>query len=341
MNANVLLGLLLIATGAFTSGSFSVPLLKVKGWKWENSWLAFSLFAYIIVPLLLCLIFSPGFMKVYASVSTEKLLWILFLGFVYGIANVTFGLSLRYLGLSLGYALSLGLMMAIGTLVPPILDGKLSGLFQSKNGSLLIAGVIVSLIGIAISAHAGIQRDKTKEKEAGSEFNLPKGLLFALIVGIFGAALSLGISEGKPLADQAIASGTNPLFQDSPVFLLIFSGSFVSTFIWCMVMAKQNKSMAGFVKTENNTLSTNYFFAGLSGFLWFINFFFFGMGKNRMGDITYTAWGILMTLTIVCATLWGLYRGEWKGVSKKIHFEMWLGLIILIAAAFMIGISGS
>lgn len=341
MNVNILFGLLLIAIGAFTSGSFSVPLLKVKGWKWENSWLAFSLFAYLIVPLLLCLIFSPGFIKVYGSVSSGKLIWILFLGFVYGIANVTFGLSLRYLGLSLGYALSLGLMMAIGTLVPPILDGKLSGMFQSSTGNLLIAGVIVSLIGIAISAYAGIQRDKTKEKEPGSEFNLPKGLLFALMVGIFGAALSLAIEQGKPLADQAVANGTNPLFQDSPVFLLIFSGSFVSTFIWCMVMAKRNKSIISFVKTENKTLSTNYFFVGLAGFLWFINFFFFGMGKNRMGDITYTAWGILMTLTIVCATLWGIYRGEWKGVSKKIHFEMWLGLIVLIAAAFMIGISGS
>ncbi len=341
MNANILLGLLLIAIGAFTSGSFSVPLLKVKGWKWENSWLAFSLFAYIIVPLLLCLIFSPGFVKVFQSVSSTKIIWIFFLGCVYGIANLTFGLSLRYLGLSLGYALSLGLMMAIGTLVPPLLDGKLLAMFQNGTGNLLIAGVIVSAIGIAISAHAGIQRDKTKKKDAGSEFNLPKGLLSALIVGIFGAALSLAIEQGKPLGDQAIANGTNPLFQDSPVFLLIFSGSFVTTFIWCMIMAQKNKSILNFVKTENKTLSTNYLFAGLAGFLWFINFFFFGMGKSRMGNITYTSWGILMTLTIVCATIWGIYHGEWKDVSKKIHIEMWLGLIILIAAAFMIGISGS
>lgn len=339
MNSNILFGLLLIATGAFTSGSFSVPLLKVKGWKWENSWLAFSLFAYIIVPLLLCLVFSPGFIKVFQSVPSTKIIWIFFLGCVYGIANLTFGLSLRYLGLSLGYALSLGLMMAIGTLVPPLLDGKLLAMFQNGTGNLLIAGVIVSAIGIAISAHAGIQRDKTKKKDAGSEFNLPKGLLSALIVGIFGAALSLAIEQGKPLADQAVAYGTNPLFQDSPVFLLIFSGSFVTTFIWCIIMARKNKSILNFVKTENKTLSANYLFAGLSGFLWFINFFFFGMGKSRMGNITYTSWGILMTLTIVCATIWGIYHGEWKGVSKKIHVEMWLGLFILIVAAFIIGIS--
>ena len=341
MNINVLSGLLLIAIGAFTSGSFSVPLLKVKGWKWENSWLAFSLFAYIIVPLILCLIFSPGFIKVYQSVSSIKLTWILFLGFIYGIANLTFGLSLRYLGLSLGYALSLGLMMALGTLVPPLLDGKLATMFQSGNGNLLIAGVIVSAIGIAISAYAGIQRDKTQNKEPGSEFNLPKGLLSALIVGIFGATLSLAIEQGKPLADQAIANGTNPLFQDSPVFLLIYSGSFVSTFFWCMIIAKRNRSIRNFIKTEEKTVSANYLFAGLAGFLWFINFFFFGMGKSRMGNITYTSWGISMTLTIVCATLWGIYHGEWKGVSKKIYLTMWLGLLILIVAAFMIGISGS
>jgi L-rhamnose-H+ transport protein len=60
-----------------------------------------------------------------------------------------------------------------------------------------------------------------------------------------------------------------------------------------------------------------------------------------MGPYTFTAWGITMTLTIVCATLWGLYRGEWRGASSKIYALMFTGLAVLIGAAFIIGISGS
>lgn len=168
-----------------------------------------------------------------------------------------------------------------------------------------------------------------------------KGIAAAFFVGIVGSSQAFGIEQGIPIATKAGELGTSVLFQDSPVFLILYSGSFLATFIWCIYSSYKNRSVSNYAKNKNNSLFLNYIFCALAGFLWYINYFFYGMGKNMMGTYTFTAWGILMTLTIVCATLWGLYRGEWKGASTKIYLLIFGGLAILIAASFMIGISGS
>jgi len=239
--------------------------------------------------------------------------------------------------------LSLGLMMALGTLIPPMLDGRLSKLFEGNGGILLLTGIVVSLIGIAISGYAGILKSKQPGNNAGinKEYNIKKGIAAALFVGITGSAAALGIEEGASIARASIANGTNALFQDSVVFLVLYSGAFLSTLIWCLFLSVKNKTWTNFFHSNNHSLAKNYLFCALAGFLWYINYVFFGMGKSQMGEFSFVAWGILMTLTIVCATLWGLYRGEWKGVSKKIYRLMWAGLIILVAASFLIGLSSN
>jgi L-rhamnose-H+ transport protein len=341
MTLLVLYGILLITIGAFMSGSFSIPFDKVKQWKWETSWLVYCLFGYIIVPLVVCLLTVPDFIITLKQVPFRTLLGVFLLGAVYGAANLTFGLSLRYLGLALGYALSLGLMMAIGTLVPPALDGRLAQLFEGHAGIMLILGIGISLIGIGISGYAGFLKSKQSSDNSGvnKEFNLKKGLAAALFVGVTGSSAALGIEQGSPIAKICVENGVNPLFQDSIVFLVLYSGSFVTTLIWCLYLAIKNKTVKDFVRSEKGSLWVNYSCCALAGLLWFINYVFFGMGKSKMGEFSFVAWGILMTMTIVCATLWGLYRKEWKNVSTKIYSLMWTGLIVLVLASFLIGVS--
>lgn len=199
MNINVLYGLFLIALGAFSSGSFAMPFVKVQKWKWETYWMIFSFAAYILLPLLSCIIFTPTFIEVYSEIDSWILWKVFLLGAVYGIGNLSFGLSLRYLGLSLGYALSLGLMLGIGTLIPPLIDGRLSDLMASDNGNKLFLGIGVAFLGIVMVAFAGYIKDKTRKTATQSdsidEYNLVKGILAALLVGITGSALSLGIEQ--------------------------------------------------------------------------------------------------------------------------------------------------
>jgi L-rhamnose-H+ transport protein len=343
---SILAGLLLIAAGAFTSGSFAIPFGKIRDWKWETYWLIYSFGAYIIFPLIACLIFAPGFSGVYSDVPSKVLVRVFLLGAVYGIGNLSFGLSLRYLGISLGYALSLGLMLAIGTLIPPFIDGRLKVMIDSSGGGLLILGVLISCVGIGLSGWAGFLKDRiisdADKKRSVSEFNLIKGVFAALLVGVAGSAMSLGLEEGITVARAAEKAGIDPLFTTLPIMLLMLSGTLVTTILWCLYLGVKNKSLGDYFRISSLTrLVSNYFFAIVAGLLWFSNFILFGMGKSKMGRFTFTSWGILMALTIVFATLWGLYRKEWKGAPMKIYLLMIISLIIIIGSLFLIGISGS
>jgi len=268
------------------------------------------------------------------------------LGAIYGIGNLSFGLSLRYLGISLGYALSLGLMLAIGTLIPPLLDGRLEIMIESSGGNLLIAGVLVSCLGIALSGWAGFTKDKiisdSEKKKSISEFNLINGILAAILVGITGSAMSLGFEQGIPLADYAAKSGVDTLFITMPVMLLLLSGTMVTTLIWCIWLGFRNNSIMDYLRSRSSSeLAFNYLFAGMAGLLWFSQFILYGMGRSKMGKFTFTSWGILMALTIVFATIWGIYRKEWKGAPVKTYIIMIISMIIIIGSSFLIGISGS
>jgi L-rhamnose-H+ transport protein len=342
----VFTGLLLIATGAFTSGSFAIPFGKIKDWKWETYWMVYSFGAYTLFPLIACLILAPAFLIVYKDLPSAVLLKVFLLGALYGIGNLSFGLSLRYLGISLGYALSLGLMLAIGTLIPPLMDGRLKIMIESSGGGLLIAGVLISCTGICLSGWAGFLKDRiisdTDKKKSVTEFNLIKGIFSAILVGITGSAMSLGFEEGQDIALCAEKAGIDPLFTAMPVMLVMLSGTLVTTIIWCVYLGYRNKSLGNYTRISPDArLGSNYFFAILAGLLWFSQFILYGMGKSKMGKYTFTSWGILMALTIAFATLWGLYRKEWKGAPLKIYLLMIISLIIIIGSSFLIGISGS
>jgi L-rhamnose-H+ transport protein len=343
---NIFTGLLLIAVGAFSSGSFAIPFGKIRGWKWESYWLIYSLAAYILFPLIACLVFAPGFLNIYKEMPSGVIIKVFLLGIVYGIGNLSFGLSLRYLGISLGYAISLGLMLAIGTLIPPLLDGRLNVMIENSGGNLLIVGVLVSCIGIALSGWAGLLKDRIisdiEKKKSITEFNLLKGILAALLVGITGSAMSLGFEQGIPVAKFAEDAGIDPLFSTMPVMLLILSGTLITTIVWCLWLGIKNSSLRDYIIIDKPAkLSLNYLFAILAGLLWFSQFILYGMGKSKMGNYTFTSWGILMGLTIVFASLWGLYRKEWKGAPLKIYILMIISLLIIIGSSFIIGISGS
>jgi L-rhamnose-H+ transport protein len=231
MSFNIFFGILLIATGAFSAGSFAVACGRIKDWQREAYWMVYSLGAYIIMPWLACLTFAPGFLKIIRTTPVDTIVVDFILGAVYGVGNLSFGLSSRYLGLSLGYALSLGLMLAIGTLIPPMIDGWLKVMIESSGGNLLLAGIAVAAVGIAFSAWAGIVKDKSmalkKKQESVNEFNLVKGIFAALLVGITGSAMALGFEQELPVSGIAEQSVIDPLFSVMPVYMVLLAGTFV------------------------------------------------------------------------------------------------------------------
>jgi L-rhamnose-H+ transport protein len=336
-----MLGLLLIFIGAFSSGSFAVPFGGIKGWKWENYWLSTGLFSFVVLPIIICLLFVNDFGQLISSVPSSDFWAIFIMGAVYGIGSLTFGLSMRYLGLSLGYALSLGLMAAIGTLVPPALDGRFAMLIETYNGNMVLLGILISLVGIAGIAIAGYQKDQfnsKKAKDENNEFDFKKGVIAAVLTGVLASAMSLGIEKGNGVSQLAIDLGTNPLFSGNPTMLIMLLGTFVTTLIWCMYLMLKNKTFVEFNKYSGIISFKNLAMTGLAGLLWYVQFIFFGAGKSMMGQYTFAAWGILMAFAIVIAMLWGLFKGEWKGIPSKTRMIMFVSLGVIIVGTFIIGI---
>ena len=339
-----ILGLLLIFIGAFSAGSFAVPFGGIKGWKWENYWLSTGLFSFIILPIIVCLLLVNDFGQLISTVPAADYWAIFIMGAVYGIGSLTFGLSMRYLGLSLGYALSLGLMAAIGTLIPPALDGRFSMLLDTFNGNMVLVGIIISLVGIAGIAIAGYQKDQfnsKKAKDENNEFDFKKGVIAAILTGVLASAMSLGIEKGNGVSKLAIESGTNPLFSGNPTMLIMLLGTFVTTLIWCAYLMFKNKTFVEFKKLSFAISIKNIALTGIAGSLWYLQFIFFGAGKSLLGQYTFTAWGILMAFTIVIAMLWGLFKGEWKGIPSKTRMIMFISLGIIIIGTFIIGLYNS
>ena len=344
MEANPLFGLLLISVGAFSAASFYVPFTKVRNMAWEVYWLIGGVFSWLVIPIIIALVTVPSICNLYQSMTAGELFWPFFFGLLYGFGGLTFGLSMRYLGLSLGYALTLGIIAVFGTLIPPMFNGKMAEMLLSASGRWTLAGIAVTIFGIALTGKAGIMKDKSltegKKSEIIKEFNLKKGVAVALFAGIMSACFAFGIEAGKPIAEKAVSLGTNPLWRQNPVYVIMLLGTFITNFIWCLILALQNHSFGDFFKAQPTVLAKNYIFSALAGTLWFGQFLLYGMGESKSGRFSFAAWSVLMALSIVFSTLWGIYRNEWKDSGKQVKRMLILGLIVLVLSTFIIGLAG-
>jgi L-rhamnose-H+ transport protein len=248
---------------------------------------------------------------------------------------------MRYLGMSLGMAMALGLTAAFGTLIPPIYAGQMGMLTSTLSGLVTLGGVVVSFIGIALSGKAGMMKDKElpeeKKQEHIKEFNFKKGIWVAFFAGVMSASFAYGIAAGKPIAEKAIELGTPELFSNSPSFIFIMAGGFTVNAIWCFILSFKNKTFRDYIKSKETSILKNYFLSALAGITWYFQFMFYGMGTTKMGEYDFASWSIHMAFIIVFSTMWGLILKEWKGSSKRTMRIVFIGLGILILSTFIIG----
>jgi L-rhamnose-H+ transport protein len=253
---------------------------------------------------------------------------------------LTFGLTMRYLGMSLGYALALGNTAAFGTVIPPLYRGQFGGLIHSTSGLVTLGGVLVSLVGIAIAGAAGRAKEKRlteAEKRASiKEFDFRKGFFIAVASGIMSACFAFGISAGKPIAARALAAGAPSLWQNGPVFIVILAGGFTTNLIWCLFLFRKNKSGRNYIDRRTPLLG-NFLFSALAGATWYFQFMFYGMGTTRMGRYDFSSWSIHMAFIIVFSNLWGLLFREWKGSSRRIYGLITAGILVLVLSTIVIG----
>lgn len=335
MEQSVIFGLLLITLGALSSSSFALPFTRLKLWSWETYWLSYSISGYLIFPILAVLIFVPGYREIFSVIPTALKWKIFIIGIIFGIGNLSFGLSLRYLGFSLGYPVAIGLMLTFGVIIPPLIDGRLFNIIGTAQGDRLFTGIFIILIGIILVAITGILKDR--DIQTKSEIHLTKGFICAILVGLAGSTFSLGLEQGFTIRELTLEAGSDPLFADNTTMLIMLVGTILSTTIAVSVNAVKKGYYREFFTLPKLLILKNSLFCLLAGMLWFNQFFLFTMGKSYMGELSFVAWGVLMALIIVFGTLWGVIRGEWRGTSRKNYTLLTLSLIIIVTATLIIG----
>ncbi len=366
MGANPFLGVFFHWLGGLASASFYIPYRGVKKWSWETYWLAGGLFSWIIAPCVLALVLVPGVWGLISHAPPKNIMWAYIFGAMWGLGGLTFGLTMRYLGIALGMAIALGYCAAFGTLMPPIFNGEFTQILQEASGKWTLAGVAVCLAGIAVSGLAGMSKEREltdeQKKAAIREFSFVKGLLVATFSGIMSASFAYGLAAGKPLAEAAkaalVADGRADLWQNLPVLIVVLLGGFTTNFIWCVLLNIKNRSggeyfarylpasadaqptpgaSGGLPALERVPRLSNWVFSAIAGTTWYLQFFFYSMGQTRMGKYEFSSWTLHMASIIIFSTLWGVALREWKGTSKRTHALIAIGLAVLIGSTVIVG----
>jgi L-rhamnose-H+ transport protein len=341
MTPNPFLGVFLHALGGLAAGSFYLPFRKVRGWSWESYWLVGGVFSWIITPLVMALLISPQLFPILASSPIKTLFWTYCFGVLWGFGGLTFGLSMRYLGISLGYALALGLCAFFGTLIPPIFNGQMGGLVASLSGGVILAGLAVCLGGIAFCGRAGFLKEQELPPEEKAktitEFNLWKGIWVAGFCGVMSACMAFALQAGKPISEVAVAMGTPDIWKNTPVLVVVLLGGFTTNCLWCLYLNTTNHTFMDYTCAGPGSLLINYLFSALAGITWYFQFFFYGMGTTRMGQYDFSSWTLHMAFIIIFSNLWAIWLHEWKGTSKRTHNLILGGILVLILSTIIVG----
>lgn len=333
---DILIGLLIIAVGSLGQSSSYVPINKVKSWSWESFWLIQGVFAWIVFPLLGAFLALPEGIGLGELFQKEGSLSAMIYGMLWGVGGLTFGLSMRYLGIALGQSIALGTCAGFGTLFPALLGGQdlLHG-----DGLILLLGVCITLAGIAIIGYAGSLRAQNMTEEekraAVKDFALTKGLLVALLAGVMSACFNLGLEAGAPISAYVREQGASELFALNPVILFVTLGGFITNAVYCVYQNLKNHTGGEYFSVSGGIFLNNVLFCALAGVLWYSQFFGLGMGKSFFTDspvMLAFSWSILMSLNVIFSNVWGIILKEWQGVSRKTVVVLITGMLVLIVS---------
>ncbi len=349
MIANPVLGVFFHWLGGLASASFYVPFRKVKGWSWETYWLAGGVFSWIVAPLVIAGFMTSDLFGVLRETPRSTIFWCYFFGVLWGFGGLTFGLTLRYLGMSLGMAVALGYCAAFGTLGPPIFRGEFASMvLGTRSGIIILIGVAICVSGIAIAGLAGMSKEKEmpveQQKAVIQEFNLKKGIVVATFCGIMSACFSYGLAAGEPIKALTLKHGTSTLWQGLPVLVIVLLGGFTTNVVWCVILNVRNRtqaeyfeSRAGKDRSDRIPLLTNYIFCAVAGTIWYFQFFFYTMGETQMGVYKFSSWTLHMASIMIFGSLWGLGLKEWKGAGTRTMTLLTLSLAVLVTSTVVVG----
>src|SRR5579871_1137809 len=337
VTTNPLLGVGFHSVGAVFAASCYTPQKKVKGWSWQTYWITQASVCWFLLPIIGAFLTIPDLLTVLREAPTVAMRNSFLLGMAYGIGGTAFGISIRYIGFSLTYAIAVGLSAVLGTLIPPLVHHTLGDKLGKPGAGWIIAGIVIGTLGIACTGLAGRMKenDLTAQNSRG-EFSLSKGLALSLLAGVLSAVYGFALDAGEPIASVASAHGAG-VWRGNVIYIFANTGAFVTTAAYCLFLHLRHKTIGELVELpggqEKGRLPVNFAMAAITGLFWYGQFFFYNLGHVRMGDkFAFTSWAIHMIMLVLFSNLMGVMLREWAQCRRLTHRTIAIALIILVAA---------
>ena len=332
MNQALLWGIGVVTLAGILQGSFAVPMKRMSGWHWENSWLIFAWFGLIVFPWIINFVTVPNVASVYAAALPSTLIKVFGFGLLWGVGATLFGLGISRVGMALGFALILGITASFGSLLPLVILHPEE--LVAKRGLALMAGTTVMIVGLVLLAIAGRVREHDLGTGSSVRSGFTAGLVICIFSGIFSSMMNFSFVFGDELRLRALQAGASIAMAANPIWALTVTGGFVANFLYCVYLLNKNRTWAVFRQGS----SSAYWLLGISmGLLWFGGIVLYGTGAASLGNLGgIVGWPIFMTIDIIAALFWGAVSGEWKGASRRALVYNWMGIGFLLAAITVI-----
>jgi L-rhamnose-H+ transport protein len=323
------LGLFLAFLSGLCNGLFTAPMKIIPRWRWENIWLIFILTSCVAMPVVVVAATDVDVMQLLSESPLRAVIAALVFGFIWGFGAIMFGLSVDRLGVSLANSMVIGLSSALGSIVPLIVAGAIR---LEARQLILFLGVATFLAGVWLCGVAGRIRDGTKDAPAPLA-----GYLFAIGSGTISAIFNIGYTLALPIADTGERLGYTRFLATNAIWLLMLGAGSIANIVFCVRLVRKNSTAKLFASQQPHR---TWGLAVLMGLLWGGSIFLYGAATPLLGDIGPSiGWPLSLAVGLLVANVMGVLLGEWRDVSPAAVSRMRLGIVILLGAIVLCGLS--
>ncbi len=325
MSFQVSIAMVLIA--GILQGTFVLPMTLTKNWRWEHTWAMFSLFGMLLFNWILAIVTIPQTLAIYRAVSFPQIGALILFGAGWGIGAVLFGIGMDKLGMALGYPVIMGLIASLGALIP--LAVLFPGSMIRARGATIIAGTLVTILGIALCSYGASRKSSFLPTKSASD-TLRIGLVVAIFAGVLSCLPNVGMALARPIIHAAELQGVPHSQSANSVWVVLFTVGFAVNGLYCGYRLCTGHSWRQYFGPRS---TTNFLLCAAMGLMWIGSFYFYGIGAaglGRWGAII--GWPVFISSSIVVGNLWGLGRGEWRGASPQSKSFLASGLVVLLFA---------
>jgi L-rhamnose-H+ transport protein len=327
METSLAEALLLIFAAAMMNATYTLPMKLNRNWAWEHSWLSFSILGVAVVPTLITTLAVPGLWTIYRQTPVGTLLAMALFGAGWGVSLVFFGLAIPLVGIAIVFTICLSTSAAAGALLP-LLTQHPERLF-TKAGVVLLAGIALIAVGVAFCGKAGLERDRAKGTEAGAK-RFGRGFTFAVISGVLGSLLNLGLAYGDGIQQAARDRGASAVMSSNAVWLPCVYAGFLPGVLYCIHLMRKNSTLS-VVRPQARWYY--WLMAAWMGLLWYGSILLYSIAAARLGTLgPAIGWPLFLSAIVLLSTVLGVMTHEWVPSTKGPFRTLMVGLVVLIGA---------